>query len=422
MGPRPGARRVSPSLDLGLREGRAAESGPGPGPRATLAGGGAGGACRRRQSEDESGGWGAEAGLPGQRNRARGWEPKRAGLRPALSGVRRLKVQSPARLSSLGDSGLTKPRGEWGEERRRARGLLFLGGPLPRLCPSQPPERCSDSRLHKDRGATVTPKSGTTRPPSHPCRDIERRVQFSAGFGALVSLPGSQGTRVSTLCTVRASDNPLSRSPIQGTRLREARWEEEPRRCAQQCTDGARPRSPPPSKHPNSADPLHQPGTQRAGTLPVPSRTSERCPQLRRPPSSWPPLQPHLPKLRGTCSEIRVSGTEIAAGGQQPRTTPSSQSVIGALARCDERPNGMEPGSELPAAVGSGKPRVPVAAPTPAAAPRRKTMRPPGALGRAPAAPPASRPAPPPARLWASATNLALGSWLDTAFSTPLHQ
>lgn len=36
----------------GSEEGRVATSGPGPGPRATLAGGGAGGACRRRSSGD----------------------------------------------------------------------------------------------------------------------------------------------------------------------------------------------------------------------------------------------------------------------------------------------------------------------------------------------------------------------------------
>lgn len=52
---------------------------------------------------------------------------------------------------------------------------------------------CSDSCLHKDRGAAVTPKSGTTRSPSRPCRDIEK-VQFSAGLRALVSLWGVRGS------------------------------------------------------------------------------------------------------------------------------------------------------------------------------------------------------------------------------------
>lgn len=63
-----------------------------------------------------------------------------------------------------------------------------------------------------------------------------------------------------------------------------------------------------------------------------------------------------------------------------------------------------------------------VADPTPAAAPRRKTMRPPGALGRAPAAPPASQRDPPPARLGVAATNPALVGRLDPAFLTPLRQ
>lgn len=48
----------------GSEEGRVAASGPGPGPRATLAGGGAGGACRRRSSGNEIWVWGTEAGLP----------------------------------------------------------------------------------------------------------------------------------------------------------------------------------------------------------------------------------------------------------------------------------------------------------------------------------------------------------------------
>lgn len=134
VGPGPGARRVSPSLDPGLREGRVAESGPGPGPRATLAGGGAGGACRRRPSGDGSGGGGAEAGLRGQGNRARGWEPTRAGPGLAPTRVGGLERQSLARLSSLGDLGLTKPRAEWDAGRRWTLGLMFLVDPIPRLC------------------------------------------------------------------------------------------------------------------------------------------------------------------------------------------------------------------------------------------------------------------------------------------------
>ncbi|XP_034510155.1 uncharacterized protein LOC109489645 isoform X5 [Ailuropoda melanoleuca] len=123
-------------------------------------------------------------------------------------------------------------------------------------------------------------------------RDIER-IQFSAGLRALVSLLGSQGTRFSTLCTVRASNKRLSRSPTQRTRLGETRWEEAPGPCAQLCIDRVRPRSPPPSVHPNSADPLRQSGTQRAGTLPGPSRTSDGCPQPAEPPVLLASLQPH---------------------------------------------------------------------------------------------------------------------------------
>lgn len=231
---------------------------------------------------------------------------------------------------------------------------------------------------------------------------------------------GSQGIRFSTLCTMRASNNRLSRSPIQRTRLGETRWEEAPGPCAQECTDGARLRSPPPSVHPNSADPLRQAGTERLAPSRVPLALRKVVPVCGTP---GPPRLPATPSLlRGTCSEIRVSETKNAAGGQRPRTAPSSQSVIGALAGCDERPIGMELGSDLPGAVGSREPRVQVAAPTPAAAPRRKTMRPPGALGPAPAAPPASRPAPPLTRLRVAAANPALGCRLDAALPTPLQQ
>lgn len=154
VGPRPGDRRLSPSLDLGLREGRVAESGPGPGPRATLAGGGAGGACRRRPNGDGSGGWGAEAGLRGQGSRARILEPTKAGLGPALSGVRGLEMQSPARLSSLRDLGLTKPQGEWSEKEEMGTKTDVSQGPHSRLCAQANPlggaqtPACTRTEMH----------------------------------------------------------------------------------------------------------------------------------------------------------------------------------------------------------------------------------------------------------------------------------
>lgn len=49
-------------------------------------------------------------------------------------------------------------------------------------------------------------------------------------------------------------------------------------------------------------------------------------------------------------------------------------------------------------------------------------MRPPGALGSAPAAPPASQPGPPPARLFVLLPNGILSGGIGTAFSAPLHQ
>lgn len=219
----PGARRVSPSLDPGLREGRVAESGPGPGPRATLAGGGAGGACRRRPSGDASGGGGAEAGLRSQGNRARGWEPTRAGPGPQPSEVGGLEKRSPARLSASGDLGLTKPRGEWGAGKRWTLRLMFLGAPFSdsalepsswevlRLPPAQG-QRCSrDTKVRNDASLR-----------GHQKRPVLRRSR-SLNFPA-----EGQGTRFSTLCTVRASSHPLSRSPFQGQRLRETLWAEAP--------------------------------------------------------------------------------------------------------------------------------------------------------------------------------------------------
>lgn len=49
-------------------------------------------------------------------------------------------------------------------------------------------------------------------------------------------------------------------------------------------------------------------------------------------------------------------------------------------------------------------------------------MRPPGALGSAPAAPPASQPGPPPVRLSGPPPNGILSGGIDTASLPPLHQ
>ena len=104
---------------------------------------------RGLQAQIEQGwerGLGAEAGLRGQGNRARGLEPRRAGLRPAQSGVRGLEMQSSAGLSALGDQGLTKPLGKWGEGRLWALGLMFLWAHSRLYDQVSPAGRCSDSR------------------------------------------------------------------------------------------------------------------------------------------------------------------------------------------------------------------------------------------------------------------------------------
>lgn len=121
-------------------------------------------------------------------------------------------------------------------------------------------------------------------------------------------------------------------------------------------------------------------------------------------------------------SEIRVSWIQIAASSQRPREARSSQSVVGVQERYEERPKWTVLGSGLRVTVGPGEPWVRGQPPTLSADPRRKTMRPPGALGSAPAAPPASPPDPPPARLQVATANPALGGRRDTAFSSPLRQ
>lgn len=278
---------------------------------------------------------------------------------------------------------------------------------------------CSDSCLHKDRGAAVTPKSGTTRSPSRPCRDIEK-VQFSAGLRALVSLWGVKGSGFPP--SVQCAPQIIAfRAPQSGGHDSEKpAGKRRPDRAPNSALTGL---GYGPLLPPCTPTPLTLSARQAHSALApsrVPLALRKVVPVCGTPGPHRLPATPSL--LRGTCSEIRVSETKNAAGGQRPRTAPSSQSVIGALAGCDERPIGMELGSDLPGAVGSHEPRVQVAAPTPAAAPRRKTMRPPGALGPAPAAPPASRPAPPLTRLRVAAANPALGCRLDTALPTPLQQ
>ena len=131
---------------------------------------------------------------------------------------------------------------------------------------------------------------------------------------------------------------------MRGTRLGEARSQEAPRPCAPQCRSGA-PLFPRFTPTPLTLSVIQ--ARQSAGALPGPSGTSKLTPSLRRPDPPRLPAASAL--LQDTCSEIRVSGREIAAVEQRPRTAPSSQSV-GAPVRCGECPNWMELGSGLPGA------------------------------------------------------------------------
>lgn len=65
---------------------------------------------------------------------------------------------------------------------------MLLRGPTPGLFAQADPSpwECSDSSLHKDEEATLTPKSRMTCPLSYSCRGV-KKVYFSTGLGASVS-------------------------------------------------------------------------------------------------------------------------------------------------------------------------------------------------------------------------------------------
>lgn len=204
----------------------------------------------------------------------------------------------------------------------------------------------------------------------------------------MVPLLERQGTRFSVCVKWGASNNPLSRSAIRETLLGEAVSEEAPRPSAQQCTEGARPRSPTPSAHPNPADPLHPPGSLlHFGSLPA-YFGAPRPPRLPATPS----------QLWGTCSDIRGSGSRPQPTGSGPELRRVRNPRLGLWRDVMSIRNGWSLELESRALSLRANPGSQSQAPTPAGAPRRKTMRPPGALRRAPAAPPASRLGPPKAR------------------------
>lgn len=208
-GPGPGARRVSPSLDPGLREGRAAESGPGPGPTATLARGGAGGACRRWATG--RGGWarrrvsrpGKRGPRPGRTRTGPGPAPSRAG---GYTGG-----PSPDHHPLLARPRPAKPR-RAGARHERGHGGVCGGNPqVPTLRPSHP-SRCSD--------------------PADTSRDT--KVQDDTAPRSLqgVASPGPRGSRRPSFLarcarSARCASETPSQLPIPGRRLG-TRWEAAP--------------------------------------------------------------------------------------------------------------------------------------------------------------------------------------------------
>lgn len=152
--------------------------------------------------------------------------------------------------------------------------------------------------------------------------------------------------------------------------------------------------------NPTKCDPRDQ---SRRRQDPAPTRAATELghgPRLPRAPTRGAlPAAPPVPRALPT--PVPPQGTVLArragsvgyrvwrGAGPGPHVAQSSQSGVGARARRDARPNWRVLGPGHRGAV-SPELWVQVTAPTPAEDPRRKTMRPPGALGSASAAPPAS--------------------------------
>lgn len=202
----------------------------------------------------------------------------------------------------MGDLGLTKPRAEWGAGRRWTLGLMFLEDPIPRLCAgANPLGGAQTPACTRTRGAAVTPKSETTRPPSHSRRGIER-----VGSPQVIE-PGRQGTRFSTLRTVRASNQPLSRSPVQETGPREARSAQAPRPCACRAVTGL------------GYSPLLPPRTPTQPTL-----SASQAHSARAPPGSLSHLGSFTPACGSQsspppCSPAPAPGYLLRDAGQRDR-------------------------------------------------------------------------------------------------------
>lgn len=259
----------------------------------------------------------------------------------------------------------------------------------------------------------MTPKSETTRPP-FPSSQGHREGLVLRGSRSLSFSDGEARDQVFHPLHSARLRSSIFALPIQETRLREARSAEAPRPCAYRTVTRS---ATAPSAHPNSSDPLCQPGTPRTGISRVPLA-------LRNLDSSLP--RPVLPTFLQPCPSSGVLAPRsepVGSRGQRASSGPAPRRLRNPWLGLWRGVMSVRVGRSLDLdSQALSSPAIPVAAPNPAAGPRRKTMRPPGGLGRAPAAPPASRSGPPPARLEFAATNRALAGWLDPASSTHFHQ
>lgn len=212
--------------------------------------------AQRRVSE--AGGTGSQAG--NRRGRVRGQR------RPGPAGSE--AVAGSPLLLGRPRSNKAPERVGCGKEMDSGRDVS-RGPPSPTLCRSPPLGR----RQPKDRGAAVPPKSETTRPPtpSFPSWQGHQEHLVLRGSRSL-SFPGGAagdpGFHPPHSARLKASISALPSSGDQTQRSSVGR--------------GARPRArgavtrsaTAPSAHPNSMDPLRQPGT-RARAPPGPSRAQE---------------------------------------------------------------------------------------------------------------------------------------------------
>lgn len=193
---------------------------------------------------------------------------------------------------------------------------MLLRGLTPGLFAQADPSpwECSDSSLHKDEEAALTPKSRTTCPLSCPCKGVKRSY-FSIGLGASVSRGRGKmlGFPPSASCAPQGKkrkNSPFRDPSSSGTRLRPVGKEAYTLRPAMHLGSATVPSS---STHPKSADPFSA-RHKTCWTHSSPRHTQKPDPLSRR---SCPSLQLH-PYPRVLAPRSR------SARSREQREAPSS--------------------------------------------------------------------------------------------------